>query len=300
MNSDFCTDRTQRLLYSGYPVEVHTFDCITDDLSTPQWYAHEEIEFLYVLDGQIRVICGENRFTATSGDLVFINHLVRHCAVPVGNRNAALCSILFHPSFILGFNQTELEAKYLHPVLSANSLACLHICSGSTAYPQLQALITQLIELQSTQSAGYELLSKSCILQLWKLIYDMLPSHCTVDSQSPSHSTNLDEQRVRQAVFYMHRHFAEPVTLDSIADSIHVSKSECCRCFKRAMGMSPFEYLMKYRIEESTRRMRRNPKESVSEIASTVGFNNTSYYNKVFKKFMGCTPTEYRKSLKGL
>ncbi len=90
----------------------------------------------------------------------------------------------------------------------------------------------------------------------------------------------------------------EPITLNDIAEAILVSKSECCRCFKRATGLSPFEYLMKYRITESAKYMHRKSHESISEIAGAVGFNNTSYFNKVFKKFMGCTPTEYRQSLR--
>lgn len=89
----------------------------------------------------------------------------------------------------------------------------------------------------------------------------------------------------------------ETVTLEDIADSIMVSKSECCRCFKRTLGVTPFEYLMKYRIMESTKRMHRRPQESISEIAGSVGFNNTSYYNKIFKKFMDCTPTEFKKNI---
>ena len=90
----------------------------------------------------------------------------------------------------------------------------------------------------------------------------------------------------------------ETVTLEDISSSIMVSKSECCRCFKRTLNVTPFEYLMKYRILESTKRMDRKPLDSISEIAGSVGFNNTSYYNKIFKKYMDCTPTEYRNTIK--
>lgn len=297
MNTDFCTSRTHRLLYSGYPLEITTLDDITEDVSTPAWYLHEEIEFQYILNGQVSITCGERCFTASRGDIVFINQLAKHASVPAGSETAAVCSIIVHPSFILGANQPELEAKYLHPILANNAYACLHIDRSAVLYPQFHSLISQLITLNATQGTGYELLSKSCILQLWKLIYDMLSDSSATEYNISSHSTNLDDQRVRQAILYIRKHFMEPVTLDEIADSILVSKSECCRCFKRAIGMSPFEYLMKYRIEESTRRMRTNPQESISEIAGSVGFNNTSYYNKVFKKFMGCTPTEYRRLL---
>ena len=72
----------------------------------------------------------------------------------------------------------------------------------------------------------------------------------------------------------------ETVTLEDISSSIMVSKSECCRCFKRTLNVTPFEYLMKYRILESTKRMHRKPLDSISEIAGSVGFNNTSYYKR--------------------
>ena len=82
MNTDFCTSRTHRLLYSGYPLEITTFDDITEDVSTPAWYLHEEIEFQYILNGQVSITCGERCFTASRGDIVFINQLAKHASVP--------------------------------------------------------------------------------------------------------------------------------------------------------------------------------------------------------------------------
>ncbi len=60
--------------------------------------------------------------------------------------------------------------------------------------------------------------------------------------------------------------------------------------------MTPFEYLMRYRILEATKKMIETIKNpmSIADIALSVGFNNVSYFNKLFKKFLGCTPTYYR------
>ena len=136
---------------------------------------------------------------------------------------------------------------------------------------------------------------------MWKLLYDhldQLPGRTAAPYKITARIANQDAHRVKQAMVYIQEHFMEPITLNDIAEAILVSKSECCRCFKRATGLSPFEYLMKYRITESAKYMHRKSHESISEIAGAVGFNNTSYFNKVFKKFMGCTPTEYRQSLR--
>ena len=118
----------------------------------------------------------------------------------------------------------------------------------------------------------------------------------------PAH-VSLDEQRVKQAMLFIRMHHAEPISLEEIAGSVHISKSECCRCFSRTLQMTPFEYLMKYRIFEATRKMAQSPQEppmSIADLAMSVGFNNTSYFNKLFKKYLGCTPTYYRTHKIGL
>ena len=124
--------------------------------------------------------------------------------------------------------------------------------------------------------------------------------HGALQTKTASVLSVLDEDRVKQAILYIHANYAKPLTLDDIAESIHVSKSECCRCFKRSMRLTPFEYLMKHRIFESARKMQRNEQaaDSISSLASSVGFNNSSYYNKIFRKYLHCTPTEYREEIK--
>ena len=99
------------------------------------------------------------------------------------------------------------------------------------------------------------------------------------------------------SIRWIEEHFAEPITLDEIAESIHISKSECCRCFQRVLRITPFEYLLKYRIFYATKLMQQQDPaaSSISNLAITVGFGNISYFNKVFKRILNMTPTEYKK-----
>ncbi|MDE6910479.1 MAG: AraC family transcriptional regulator [Lachnospiraceae bacterium] len=295
-NSNFYTKRTQRLLFSGYPLEVSKVECRPDDIQSV--HRHDEIEFLYHIKGEACITCRQKKIPIREGDILFINQLAEHSIASVGSRTAESHSIRIHPTFILGYDQSDfLLNKYLTPVTSNSTFSCLHIPSSHHLYQPFSQLLKQLIQLNSGQSCGYELLSKACILQLWKLVYEQLPDSAAASARAALHNTGQDAHRVKQAVLYIQEHFMEPLTLDKIADSILVSKSECCRCFKRAIGLTPIEYLMKYRIMESAVRMKQKESESISEIAGTVGFNNTSYYSKVFKKMMGCTPSEYRQSL---
>ena len=292
---DYYIKRSRNLLQNDYPIEISCLNFTQADPLLIRWHWHEEIELEYIVSGQVYVTCEEENILASQGDLVFINQNVRHFITPVQTDGCLLYSIVVHPTFIFGFGQLELEKKYIAPVLHDSALKHIHITKDSPDYENYLSEIREILSLNDLKEDGYELLTKSVLLRIWYQLYKM--STALVSGSVPKTAVQ-DEQRVKQAILYIQEHFMETVTLEDIAGSIMVSKSECCRCFERTLNTTPFEYLMKYRIMESTKRMHRKPQESISEIAGSVGFNNTSYYNKIFRKYMDCTPTEYRNSIK--
>ncbi|MDE7272355.1 MAG: AraC family transcriptional regulator [Lachnospiraceae bacterium] len=298
MEADFYLKRTQKLLLSGYPVQLTTVDCTLPDAPIVHWHWHDEVEFQYIQKGQAYITCDENNITASEGDIIFVNQAVRHFVTPAGDDGVILNSVIVNPTFILGFGQLELENKYITPIIANRSFNYLHITVNDRWHQQFLLPLKQLIALNEDCPPCYELLSKASILQLWKLLYDQLPTDFAASFKISARTANQDAQRAKQAMSYIREHYMEPIALNDIATSILVSRSECCRCFKRSTGLSPIEYLMKYRITEATKHMHRKTHESISEIAGAVGFNNTSYFNKIFKKYIGCTPTEYRHTLR--
>lgn len=292
---DYYQKRTKSLLQTDYPLSVLDIDFTESDPFIIHWHWHEDIELIYIVKGQTYVTCEEEQLLADEGDIVFINQAVRHFITPTNPEGSVLRSIIVHPSFIFGFGQLEMEKKYITPVLHDASLKHLHITPASPFYEAFHKPVMEIISLNEQKTTGFELISKASLLYIWKELFTL------VVQTNPAPAKKIaaqDEQRVKQAILYMQEHYMESITLDNIADSILVSKSECCRCFKRTLNITPFEYLMKYRILESTKKMHQKTLESISEIAGSVGFNNTSYYNKIFKKYMSCTPTEYRSSIK--
>ena len=80
-----------------------------------------------------------------------------------------------------------------------------------------------------------------------------------------------------------------------MASACHTSKSEFCPLFKAAMHQTPFDFLLHYRIQKTLPLLCRTD-QSVTEIAGCVGFSGSSHYSEVFRKFMQCSPTEYRRN----
>lgn len=292
---DYYQKRTKCLLQTNYPLSVLDIDFTESDPFVIHWHWHEDIELIYIVKGQAYVTCEEEQILAVQGDIVFINQAVRHFITPTNPEGCIFRSIIVHPSFIFGFGQLEMEKKYITPVLHDTSLKYLHITPDNSSYEAFRSPIVEIINQNAEKPIGFELISKASILCIWKELFSFVTQNTPVSTKKIAAQ---DEQRVKLAILYIQEHYMESITLDDIADSILVSKSECCRCFKRTLNITPFEYLMKYRILESTKKMHQKTIESISEIAGSVGFNNTSYYNKIFKKYMNCTPTEYRRSIK--
>jgi AraC-like DNA-binding protein/ligand-binding sensor protein len=106
-----------------------------------------------------------------------------------------------------------------------------------------------------------------------------------------------DEQEpplVRRARAYIAGHHADAVTLDQVANAMHVSTYYFCKMFKKATGLTFTDYLGRVRIEKA-KNLLLNPHLRVSEIAYDIGFQSLTHFNRVFKQVAGESPTRYRR-----
>lgn len=98
---------------------------------------------------------------------------------------------------------------------------------------------------------------------------------------------------IKRALAYIYQHFNTAITLEDVADHVHLHPSYFSSLFKKSTGSSFKEYLNMVRIEES-KRLLTNTDFSIIDIAISVGFEDQSYFSKVFKKFTGLTPKQFR------
>ena len=101
----------------------------------------------------------------------------------------------------------------------------------------------------------------------------------------------------RMAIFlhYIETHYATPLSLEALAKSAHVSKSECLRCFKESLQIAPYQYVMEYRLSKAAELLR-STDMPVGSIAVQVGFQQLSHFGKYFREKTGMSPREYRKA----
>jgi AraC-like DNA-binding protein/ligand-binding sensor protein len=109
---------------------------------------------------------------------------------------------------------------------------------------------------------------------------------------------NAEPPVILRAKEYIQDHQTENLRLGHVAQAVNTSTFYFCKMFKKVTGINFTDYLSRIRIEKS-KNLLLNPNLRVSEIAFEVGFQSLTHFNRVFKKILGQSPTEYRTQLLG-
>ncbi len=96
---------------------------------------------------------------------------------------------------------------------------------------------------------------------------------------------------------YIQTHYFEPLTIETLCDKFHMNRNKVCRSIKAETGMTFSEMLNATRLNHA-RKLLENGKMSVGQISEKVGYSSLRYFSDVFKKDMGISPSDYRKTLK--
>lgn len=284
--------------HRDYPVDVYCIQYDERPLEIIPFHWHKEAEFVYVTEG-----CGEYRISDDAyliheGEALFINSQAMHSlSVAPKSQNYSSINIIFNPDYLILPAQTSLYAKYIYPITQNQDLRAFYISNETLKKLSSDISVTDILNNNLSECPGYEIQTREFLTRLWFHILENIPKGESSDGDATRSKVSMDEKRTKETIQFIESHYSEAITLEEIADSIHLSKSECCRCIKRCLNMTPFEYLMRFRILKSTQIMSTQKTASIADLASAVGFNSCSYFNKLFRKYMGCTPSQYKKRL---
>ena len=98
---------------------------------------------------------------------------------------------------------------------------------------------------------------------------------------------------IEKAMIYIHLHLDEALSLETIADHVHVNPTHLSRTFKKECGESITEFINKVRIEKAQELLSFS-NTLAYEVAEKVGFNDPSYFSSIFKKYTGLSPKEFK------
>ncbi len=108
-----------------------------------------------------------------------------------------------------------------------------------------------------------------------------------------SHTYKGNKQLIDKAISYIAQHYTGEITLQQLADYVHMSKNYFCLQFKHHTGFNFIDYLIRLRIGKA-KELLADPRLKIYEVAERAGFNDVKYFSKLSKKTTGASPVEYR------
>jgi YesN/AraC family two-component response regulator len=190
----------------------------------------------------------------------------------------------------------ELSWPYRHPNSPVRSMKNLSFSANTLCRKAAESAGVHPLYLDSISGKfAIQIEQAQSIAELVYLYEEMLQAYCNLVREL---SVATLSSLVGEAVTSIRFHIDQPLNLNHIADTLGVHPSYLSRTFKKELGMTLTAYINTLRIEEA-KYMLDYSNESVTEIASSVGYNDPNYFSKVFMKLEHVTPHEYRKRKKG-
>lgn len=244
---------------------------------------HEDLQFIYVLEGAIEVRTLDDELELAAGEGLFINKNVVHSVNQSGDCHYK--SFIF-PAYFLRFYLGGPAENLVDSVVENRDFLLYHFMQGIAWCDTVLSILRKLCFLEKSKNECYVYEVLVFLTSLW------LEIRKNVDLPSVK-KENTVSRRMQRFLAYIEKHYAEEISLDRLAESGNVSKSECLRCFRLSMQTAPYKYLLEYRLSKAANLLLATD-DSIGEIASRTGFNQTSYFGKCFRRKTGFSPREYR------
>lgn len=272
----------------GFPMKLYWNDFSQYVAQQIPWHWHMELEFVVVCEGEVEIFIDSDTRTLIPGDAVFINSNTLHKMVPLGSQKAYMFSIVANPAMLSIDSAFLLGSKYVSPYLNHEHIHYEHFHSDGGWREQIIAKLKNIYNCYEKDPL-YEYRIHNLLCDIWLIMMQF----CW--KQEPERSNkDCGNERLRQMLQFIHEEYRLELSLEDICGAAHISKTECCRCFQKTLRMTPFEYLSFYRVSMAAQRLLET-EDTITQIAMETGFRSNSYFGKVFRKYIGKAPLQYRR-----
>ena len=199
------------------------------------------------------------------------------------------CStFLARPDFICGEYGSDVERRCFRPFLQNSAVPCILLTSESSCTRTVIQKLNETEALFDQKTFCYELKIKGLLCEIFGMI---LCEHQN-DLAKFIPANQLELERLEQMLDYLNTHFESVISLQELADQVHLSREVCCRLFKKMTGKTITGYLEEYRVNQSLPLVQ-SCQYSMIQIADMTGFSNASRFARAFHRQFGCNPGEY-------
>ncbi len=240
---------------------------------------HDEMELIVIKKGEGTVTVDTRPFHVRGGEAVVVFPGQLH-----GISQQAGSTM---ESMLMGTMDDVCTAEFLLPLVEEGRQAAVHITGETPEYEEFMGCIGQMDWLCRDRPYGYQLAVKGALFQFLFRI-------CLHFRETAPSGGLKSREKIKALLRYIELHYGEEMTVEEAAGMCFYSKSHFMKFFRQHMGVTFVEYINDYRLAMAARFLLTEA-EQVTEVAQRCGFDNISYFNRLFKGKYGMPPGAYRK-----
>lgn len=266
-----------------FPFNIYPCAIPVDFTQVPLHW-QDSMELIFVKKGRGIVQAGLAGYTAEAGDIYVFAPGVLHGLRQYQNERMEYENIIFDLE-LLGSSGDVAAEKYLLPLQSGRLGLPMRLTPADWGYDWAANCLHQAEEFNRLKDVGYELCIKGELLLFLAALVGRQGGLPPAD--------NADTQRLKTVLQLVNDHYQEDISIDRAAAACGCSASHFMRWFKKMTGQSFTVFLNEHRLNEAAALLTSGD-DTVLAVAERCGFDNLSYFNRVFKRKFGMTPREYR------
>lgn len=253
------------------------------------WHWHNAIELFYIKSGCLEYTTPNGNWSFPTGSGGFINSNILHTSKIQQTEEANIQLLhLFDPLFLSSETTNRITRKYILPFISDSEIEIIPLYPDVPEHHVILEKIYHSFEL-SENDWGYEVKLRETLSSIWLMLLQVIQPQLT--KSQCKHTSN---ELLKSMILYVHEHYNHPISIDALAESVHVSKRTCFRLFHNNLRITPTEYIKTYRLHCACHLLY-NHDFTITQIAQHCGFSSSSYFTKVFREKFACTPADFRK-----
>ncbi|WP_058303392.1 helix-turn-helix domain-containing protein [Gorillibacterium timonense] len=252
------------------------------------WHYHKEMEILFVVKGEFEIHTEEGFYHMTDGDILVIgsSQLHRDRVLTEESRYYVFqfdMQYYMEPS-ILPYHRFFLEEDF--PFSRLNYI----FQENAEAREIVQACVREIHHESQHKESGYEI---AVSLLIKKILLTILRNDTR---KLLNHPDSAEVLRLKPVLTYIEEHIEDKIHVEEASRIANISYYYFVKYFKKVLGMSFLEYVNFKKIKRAERYLLTKDM-SIAEVGETIGMPNMAHFYKLFKKYNGCSPNEYRKKM---
>ena len=267
-----------------YDMESPNFELNYLITTTPfhiTYHNHDYHEILYFVSGRLRYMIEGTVYNLRPGDILVTHNKEMHKPILDASKPYERYVLWIHPKFIKELSDNFVNLSSLFEQVSQGDNHVLR--PSSTMHTLISNLFSNLVVTNSNSKFGDSLLQKSYLTEL--LIY---LNRVSMDNQYESEGSSEYDPRINDIIKYINDTLHDQISLDDIAEKFYLSKYHLCRLFKKNVGMTIYQYIMKKRLIIAKSLLISGSNVRAAFISS--GFSDYSNFLKSFKNEFGVLP----------